>query len=92
MTKIPPREQAVLKAVAKVLRPILQRLDALERQAQELKYTGSWQPDREYRPGNFATHGGSVWHANAITCDRPGTSAAWTLACKRGASAKANGQ
>lgn len=48
------------------------------------EYKGVWAEGGEYLRGNFATWGGSMWHANVDTTDRPGESDAWTLAVKHG--------
>lgn len=50
----------------------------------KLEYRGVFSEGETYERGNFATFGGSLWHANQNTKDRPGTSDAWTLAVKKG--------
>jgi hypothetical protein len=52
------------------------------------KYWGIWSGARECSPGDFVTHAGSLWHANATTRARPGTGPEFTLVCKRGADGK----
>ena len=52
------------------------------------KYWGVWSGARECSPGDFVTHSGSLWHANATTRSRPGTGPEWTLVCKRGSDGK----
>ncbi|EHS4321377.1 phage portal protein, partial [Escherichia coli] len=39
-----------------------------------------------YHPGDTVTWGGSLWHCNSMTGDKPGEahSSGWTLAAKRG--------
>lgn len=49
---------------------------------------GVWQEGESYNWGNYATWGGSQWHANRKTTDKPGTSDAWTLVVKRGRDGK----
>lgn len=49
---------------------------------------GVWKPDRDYEKGDGATFNGSYWIAQAVTKDRPGTSAAWRLAVKAGRDGK----
>lgn len=43
-----------------------------------------------YRPGDTVTWGGSLWHCNESTADKPGEvgSKGWTLAAKRGRDAR----
>lgn len=49
-----------------------------------LVYKGVWQPETDYRPGSMVTFGGSLWHCNAPTREKPGLGPAWTLAAKKG--------
>lgn len=49
-------------------------------------YRGVYQ-DGEYQAGDLVTWGGSLWHADKATCDKPGTDD-WTLAAKRGRDGK----
>ncbi|MEX3690609.1 hypothetical protein AB3X91_16200 [Paraburkholderia sp. BR14263] len=57
-----------------------------------LIYRGVWQEDHEYEPGDMVTWGGSMWHCNARTRERPDAgNAAWTLAVKRGRDGKNGG-
>jgi hypothetical protein len=78
----------IKRHVERALGPLIARLDVLEarieRQIAEFKYLGAWDSQREYQKGNFVTHGGSIWHCNAATRAKPGDSADWTLAVKRG--------
>lgn len=54
-----------------------------------MTYRGVYVPDAKYGRGDCVTAGGSLWHCNAETADRPGAgSPAWTLAVKRGRDAK----
>ncbi len=48
-------------------------------------YRGVWVPGTCYSRGDTVTWGGSLYHCNVPTTDKPGGSAAWTLAAKRGA-------
>lgn len=41
-----------------------------------------------YERGDTVTWGGSLWHCNEPTCDKPGESKAWALAVKRGRDGK----
>jgi len=63
---------------------LLSRIAELESRGPGLKYLGTWEQARQYGEGDFATHQGSVWHANKTTRARPGESADWVLAVKRG--------
>jgi hypothetical protein len=60
------------------------RVEALEQQQKSLQYCGTWESGRKYAKGNFVTDGGSVWHCDRETTQRPGPGDAWTLAVKRG--------
>lgn len=51
-------------------------------------YRGTYKEGQDYRRGDMVTQAGSIWHANAVTQDRPGISKAWTLAAKRGSDGK----
>jgi len=48
------------------------RIMALEAKAAAFRYCGVWDSGVRYVEGNFATHGGSLWHANHATSARPG--------------------
>lgn len=65
-----------------LLAPISARLDALEADRSEFKYTGIWKANHEYRKGNFVTHAGGMWHCNDATTETPGKCNSWTLAVK----------
>ncbi len=60
-----------------------QRIAKLEARPQ-MSYRGVWTEGEENRPGDVATHAGSMWYCWAATKDRPGTSDAWQLCVKRG--------
>lgn len=49
-------------------------------------YRGVFRAGETYHPGDTVTWGGSLWHCNRMTEDKPGEahSSAWTLAAKRG--------
>ena len=53
---------------------------------QGLQYKGVYRRDATYMPGDFVSHGGSLWHANIQSRGgTPGTSPLlWKLAVKRG--------
>jgi hypothetical protein len=46
-------------------------------------YCGVFKQGEEYAPGDFVTWGGSLWHCNERTTDKP-DAGPWTLACKKG--------
>ena len=61
-----------------------QRIEALEAKSIG-QYLGPWQKGGDYKPGNFVTSPGSLWHCKAVPGTRPGTCPdAWTLVAKRG--------
>jgi hypothetical protein len=70
------------KAIREFLAPLVKRIAELE--ATPTKFVGVWTSGTEYPPRAIVTHGGGMWHANEMTKDKPGTSAAWTLCCKAG--------
>jgi hypothetical protein len=81
--------------VARMLAPRDARLDAIETRLAELEqrptteYKGVWTRDRAYQRGDFATHGGSIWHSNCHgNHSTPGQSPDWTLAVKHGRDAR----
>jgi hypothetical protein len=47
-----------------------------------MRYTGVWKSDREYRPGEVATHAGTIWHCGIPTRTKPGTSPDWQMMAK----------
>ena len=49
-----------------------------------LIYKGVWREGDAYQPGNTTTWGGSLWHCNSATSEKPGVNGDWTLAVKRG--------
>jgi hypothetical protein len=50
-------------------------------------YCGVYKEGDEYVPGDMVTWGGSLWHCDAGTKDKPGTDG-WTLAVKKGRDGK----
>lgn len=54
-------------------------------------YRGTFKSGEVYTPGDTVTWGGSLWHCDKQTQDKPGEhgSAGWTLAAKRGRDARA---
>jgi hypothetical protein len=47
-------------------------------------YKGVYMAGESYVPGNTVTFGGSLWHCNVPTRERPDTNGDWTLAVKKG--------
>lgn len=50
-------------------------------------YRGTYQ-EGSFEPGDTVTWGGSLWHCEAPTTDKPGTSQAWKLCVKHGRDGK----
>jgi len=46
-------------------------------------YRGVWR-EAEHEPGDVVTWGGSAWHCQEKTADKPGASASWKLMVKEG--------
>lgn len=78
--------------VTKRVAPLLQRIADLEGAMKEekgLAYRGVFTAGEIYDVGNMVTSGGSLWHCDQLTKDRPGDgNPAWTLAVKRGRDGK----
>jgi hypothetical protein len=55
-----------------------------------LIYRGVFKADKTYQAGDTVTWGGSLWHCDEPTADKPGEigSKGWTLAAKRGRDAR----
>jgi len=55
-------------------------------------YQGVFKSDQVYLPGDTVTWGGSLWHCDEQTQDKPGEngSKGWTLAAKRGRDGRGN--
>jgi hypothetical protein len=52
-------------------------------------YRGVWKEGEAYRAGDMVTWGGSVWHCNVDTAEKPGgPGPSWTLAVKKGRDGK----
>lgn len=52
-------------------------------------YRGVHEMAKQYEPGDMVTWGGSLWHCNAPTMEKPGDSSnVWTLCVKRGRDGK----
>lgn len=71
-----------------VLKPLLDRLDALESRIVALEQredVGVWEPGRTYPKYAGVTHDGHYWFAQAQTSEAPGEGCpAWRLAVRRG--------
>lgn len=67
------------------IRMVAEFLVTFEKRMKGVRWKGVWQPGTQALAGEFWTEGGSVWHCNEATTDRPGNgSNAWTLSVKRG--------
>nr|WP_279078520.1 phage gp6-like head-tail connector protein [Hafnia alvei] len=55
-------------------------------------YRGVFRAEKDYHPGDTVTWGGSLWHCDEYTRDKPGDIDAkgWTLAAKRGRDGRDN--
>lgn len=52
-------------------------------------YCGVFKEGESYVPGDMTTWGGSLWHCNEPTTEKPDTKgAAWTVACRKGRDGK----
>ena len=68
--------------------PLRARIKALEERPQ-MRYRGVWHEGMECRVGDLVTHSGSIFYCHAPTTKmRPGPSADFQLAVKRGANGK----
>jgi hypothetical protein len=54
-------------------------------------YRGVWR-EGEHEPGDVVTWGGSAWHCNEKTTEKPGASQHWRLMVKEGRPGKDAGQ
>jgi hypothetical protein len=81
-----PIADALIGYVQRCLAPMQERIAELERTP--LRYDGPFEGEKTYQRGTFVTHGGSLWHCNHETTDRPGDTPAWVLAVKRGKDAR----
>ena len=73
--------------MAKALRPLAERIEALEQQQKSMRYRGVWQPAETYQKHNFITYDGSLWIAVDDEPGKPGAGG-WQLAAKRGRDGK----
>lgn len=72
-------------------RTLAARVAVLE-QRPAVSYMGVWEMGKSYQPGQFVTHGGSLWACHEPTSGKPGTSPGWQLAAKRGRDGKGTAQ
>ena len=55
----------------------------------QLAYMGVFDAEKHYQKGDLVTHGGSMWHCNEASSNKPDESGgAWTLCVKKGRDAK----
>jgi hypothetical protein len=82
-----PELELLVDGIGEALAPLVARIAELEAAASEPIYLGVWRDGMEVPRGKFVTWGGSVWHANEPTKDKPGEGP-YTLAVKRGRDGK----
>lgn len=72
------------------LEAAFERIDHLEQVSRSLSYEGVWTAEREYQRGMFTTHGGSLWHCQRETQNKPGEGDHhdWVLAVRKGRDGK----
>jgi hypothetical protein len=70
--------------VLEAVRPLVQRIDALERRLDDRKYLGVFENGRKYRQDNSVTFKGAIWVALKDTQQIPGDGDGWQLAVRRG--------
>jgi hypothetical protein len=91
--------EMIREHVQQKLAPVLEELGAVKaelsalqdvvRSEKSLKYRGVHEMGAAYDTGDTVTQGGSLWHCNVLTKERPGEgSKDWTLAVKRGRDGK----
>jgi hypothetical protein len=76
------------KALRERIEALERKIDALEMKQGQFRYCGTWSADAIYFEGNFVTEGGSLWHANRQTTQRPGDGSDLQLCVKRGKDGK----
>jgi hypothetical protein len=89
----------LVEPLADLLKPIVARVTALEKQNEELtkelgalkaapllKDAGVWKSDRAYRAGEAVSHHGALWICQRATTDGEPSKdfASWRLAVKKG--------
>ncbi len=88
MSRLSPQVQ-IVAAPDPTLAARVKALEAELRTARAVAYRGVAATGSRYRQGEFATHGGSLWHCDCDTTATPGEDpASWTLAVKRGRDGK----
>lgn len=65
-----------------------EREESVELTVPAMIYRGVFSADKGYEPGDVVTWGGSTWHCNASTSEKPETTKSWTLMVKRGRDGK----
>lgn len=63
------------------------RIEELENAPKGMSYKGVFRDGQTYEAGDVCTHGGSAWHCNERTTDKP-EHGPWTLCVKRGRDGK----
>jgi hypothetical protein len=68
-----------------VIGPLRSRIVKLETQQSDFGYRGVFRPGAEYKPGNFVTLAGGLWHCQRLTRSKPGGGdGSWRLCVKSG--------
>jgi hypothetical protein len=81
----------VVKIGERTYQSILEKSDGqkqtFEFQIPGMIYRGVYR-EQQYEPGDTVTWGGSLWHCDKSTKEKPGCNDSWTLSAKRGADAR----
>ena len=85
-----PIAQAIKNALDHRVKPVEERLVALEADVEalkarpELKHCGVFRDQSAYEPGSLVTRSGGLWLATARTAGAPGADPSWRLVVKSG--------
>jgi hypothetical protein len=60
------------------------KIAALEARIEAFSFKGAWTEGKQYKQGNFVSHGGAIFHCELDTTSKPGSGAGWVLAVARG--------
>jgi hypothetical protein len=78
---------AVDDLLRRTIKPLVERIAELERAP--FSYEGPHDADKEYKRGQFVSHGGSLWHCESSGVGhKPGDGPGWRLAVKAGRDAR----
>jgi hypothetical protein len=79
----PPADREPVATELPKLVELGKRIEVLEARP-AMKYCGVWDPENSYAAGEFVTENGALWACRSPTKARPGKSADWQLAVKKG--------